>query len=201
MALHYNYVDFQGLVTTDPDALSRAITDRVRELYLDKKTFPGFPNIRLGRAAAGVAAFAAPQAPLGIAAASAPESLEANLAGGSESHQHIEWTCRIRGRQKDLRGIRSILMFVGPVPPHSKGYDFSKDPGYAGSFDPFINPFPDHCENCIDGQDTLLEGFVHMNYNLAQRGIDVNNVQAVEEYLRENLHWVPRTVWFHRLTK
>lgn len=195
MALNYTYADFRGLEKLPPEALSQAIRKRARDLYVDRDTFPGFPG--LGLTLGGLTITEA-QAPLGAAAASANESIAANRADPDHS-EHIEWTCRIRGLQKDLRGVYSILIFVGPVPPHSEGYDYTNDPGYAGSFDPFLNPFPDHCQNCLDGADTLLEGFVHMNFNLMQRGIDVNNITAVEKYLRENLHWVPRTVCFHQL--
>ncbi|KAG8935701.1 hypothetical protein FRC00_010515 [Tulasnella sp. 408] len=186
--LKYTYADFDGLVTTDPEALSQAIRKRVKDLYVDKETFPGFP--RFGRAAVN-AALTQPQAPLSLAAASVPEPI-AEIQADSGHHQHIEWTCRIRAKQKDLRSVASIIIFVGPVPDHSQGYDYTDDPGYAGSFVPFLNPFADYCSNCREGADNLLEAFVHMNYNLMQRGIDVNNIPAVEEYLRENLHWVIR---------
>lgn len=194
MNLRYTYSDFQGLDMNDLPAVSEAIRERVTKLYYDKDTFAAFPGLVPTTAAA---ATTHAQAPLGIKAAiahpAAAAPAAAHLVGSGSSHpapESIEWTVRIRCKQADLRNIASILIFIDGVPDDQ--YGFMNDPRYAGSFDPFVNPFPKLCQNCVDGDGIVIEGFVHITYSLVKRGLNVLDVPAVEEYLRKNLKWVPR---------
>ncbi|KAG8977700.1 hypothetical protein FRC05_000956 [Tulasnella sp. 425] len=198
MTLRYTYPDFQGLDMNDLPAVSTAITQRVTQLYYDKDTFAAFPGLVPTMAAAKIAEA---QAPLGIAAASVPltgavESVAAAAAslGASGSSRRtpesIEWTVRVRCKQADLRHVASILIFIDGVPDDQ--YGFMNDKRYAGSFDPFVNPFPKLCQNCVDGDGIVIEGFVHITYSLIKRGLNVLDARAVEEYLHKNLKWVPR---------
>ncbi|KAG8921549.1 hypothetical protein FRC01_000192 [Tulasnella sp. 417] len=200
MNLQYTYEDFQGLDMNNLPAVSEAITRRVEKLYYGPDTFPGFPGLVPTEE---TTATDGSQGPLGIMAASAPlagftESVAAAAATsltGSTSARHapesIQWTVRIRCKQADVRHITSILIFIGGMPDSPS--NFASDPRFAGSFDPFVNPIPSKCRNCLEGNDVVIEGFVHITYSLMQRGLDILDIPAVESYLHENLKWIPRT--------
>ncbi|KAG8953720.1 hypothetical protein FRC04_001924 [Tulasnella sp. 424] len=138
---------------------------------------------------AAAPAFAAPQA--NMIAATANSLMSGAAAGvaaltgaaGSTSSapainrvpESMDWTVRIRCKQSDLLEITYILIYLGDIPDNEELC--LTDEHLVGSYDPFVNPYPKGCRNCVER-------------------VDVMDVAAVEEYLKENLKWAIRKVGF-----
>ncbi|KAG8921550.1 hypothetical protein FRC01_000193 [Tulasnella sp. 417] len=181
---------------TDAAAVSEAITQRVRTLSYDDNTFPAFPGsvptmvMFAATPLAAQAEFATLMSSV-VTIAGITSSLT-DAGSPKRAPESIEWTVRVCCKQSDLYETSSILLFIGDIP--TDGSTCISDDCFAGSYDPFVNPYPRGCRNCVENVDIVLEGFVHITDNLISQGIDVMDASSVEEHLKEKLKWV---VWTH----
>ncbi|KAG8901914.1 hypothetical protein FRC01_009714, partial [Tulasnella sp. 417] len=195
--LHYTYPEFDGLQMTDTAAVSKAITRRARDLYYDDNTFSAFsgsiPTVLAVPPAAPQVGFTTLTSATFIGrTVSGLWSVLTRAGRSSRLPESIEWTVRIRCKQSDLYKTGSIFIFLGGIP--SDVNTCTSDERFAGSYDPFVNPYPLGCRNCVQNVDTVLEGFIHITADLIRQGLDVMDVGRVKDYLQQNLKWA---VWTH----
>ena len=163
----YTYPEFNGLDLGDKQAVKRAITQKINELYgFDASDF----------SAASVAAPPPAQ----------QQTLTRDVSLTTPAY--LDWTARVHVKKYEIGGSFSILLFVGAVPADPA--EWHAAPSFAGAYSGFVNSASDRCANCRGQRaaGVVLEGFVHLN-NAIRRKVDSFAVDVVEPLLKEQLHW------------
>ena len=202
--LGYTYPDFNGLDTSDPNALQTAIANLVNQMY-GSSVF-GFQAF--ARPAAGAASSAKKPA-VAPAHAHAPTPVQPALdpiPQPPQAHAHVpalipappqvpipapkpvyDWTCRIHFKKYELGASCVVLIFLGDVPNNASEWRVS--PNYVGAHYGFVNSSPGECDNCRSQADLLVEGFVHLNSALIPKYGSNLSPEVIKPYLKENLKW------------
>jgi len=195
--LGYIYPEFQDLDMGNPNAVQRAIAEKVNQLYgnqvfttlnaqfsdsnmvadeTQKAAVVDETNINRqftgGQENTGQTAFSAAQTP----------------TAAHENGSFLEWTARIEAKKYELGTSYSVLLFLGEVPQDSRQWRTS--PHFVGAHHAFVNSAAGHCANCRNQTDILIEGFVHLN-NAIVKHSSINSFEAdvIVPYLTRNLHW------------
>ena len=115
-------------------------------------------------------------------------------------HGIWEWTARVEFKKYELGASFSVLIFLGQVPENPREWLVS--PNYVGGHHAFVNSAAGSCANCSNQQDLVVEGFVHLNYAIAQdSGLGSLEPNVVEPYLTHNLQWRVQNVFSSFLFK
>ncbi|KIP02309.1 hypothetical protein PHLGIDRAFT_130799 [Phlebiopsis gigantea 11061_1 CR5-6] len=165
----YTYPEFNGLDLADKQAVKRAITQKINELY-------GFTDDDFS-----AQSIAAPPA------SDAQQTVQTRDVDLS-TPAYLDWTARVHVKKYEIGGSFSILLFVGEVPANPEEWHAS--PSFAGSYSGFVNSATEHCANCRNQRaaGVVLEGFVHLN-NAIKKKVSSFAVDVVEPLLQEQLHW------------
>ena len=99
-----------------------------------------------------------------------------------------DWTARVEFKKYELGTSFSVLIFLSQVPENSREWRVS--PYFVGGHHAFVNSTPSKCANCSNQRNIVVEGFVHLNYAIAQRS-ELGSLEpnVVEPYLTDNLYW------------
>ncbi|KAJ8091637.1 hypothetical protein PM082_020871 [Marasmius tenuissimus] len=88
-------------------------------------------------------------------------------------------------------GSFRIPVFLKSVPEDPE--EWLTSDSLVGVRHAFVNRYncvPGSCSNCLTQQDTIIEGFVHLNEALAERsGLGTLEPEVVEPYPTRELHW------------
>ena len=189
--MNYTYPDFVG-VTGTPDAIARAISKRVQELYGGVSFGSQFLNLAATSSLSAPTSSAPPE-PAGLVQARSisvpsktvvhhdapphpgpnePDNTHPTIFQGSGSTNpdtYNEWTARIRCKQYELSGSSfTVYIFLGHVPEDPK--EWHKSPQTVGRFHAFVNLASEECENCQRHAQggAEIEGFVHLNRGIVK---------------------------------
>ncbi|KIJ93713.1 hypothetical protein K443DRAFT_111646 [Laccaria amethystina LaAM-08-1] len=175
--LAYRYPEFEGLDTSNPAAVQKAIAAAVNKLY--------------GSAVFGVTA-QSPAVQEPVAAAQQPIA-----AAADDNHPAIhhaghgyprDWTARVEFKKFEIGHSFSILLFLGSVP--EKPEEYYTSPHFIGAHHAFVNSSPSHCQNCQNQKELVEEGFVHLSRGILKYGkLESLDAAVVEPYLTKDLHW------------
>jgi tyrosinase len=176
--LAYRYPEFEGLDTSNPAAVQKAIAAAVNKLY--------------GSAIFGVTLAQSPAVQEPVAAAQQP------IAAAADDHHPTihnaghgyprDWTARVEVKKFEIGQSFSILLFLGSVP--EKPEEYLTSPHFIGAHHAFVNSSPSHCQNCQNQEELVEEGFVHLSRGILQLGqLESLDAAVVEPYLTKDLHW------------
>lgn len=207
--LGYSYPEFNGLDLADKNAVRRAITQKINQLYSGSAFF-GLGSASLASASVGASA------PKGVSATgqeslvsslsvSASAPAQANQPAGPDTdgtkippiepspgggNSYLDWTARIHVKKYALGGSFSVLLFIGEVPEDPE--EWYTSPSFVGAHSAFVNGSAERCENCRVQREAgiVTEGFVHLNNGII-RNLRVSSFDedVMEPLLKENLHW------------
>ncbi|KAJ7269098.1 tyrosinase [Mycena rebaudengoi] len=214
-SLGYAYPEFNGLDQGDPAAVRAAIAQKVNQLYGGASLTRSLAAV--SKAVESTPA-AAPEAiktnPLPVPspnsnsnstpapAAPAVPHIRANLAHSPApqvthqptpqqhpvDHNVYEWTARIEVKKYEVGCSFLVLLFLGVVPDDPKQWRSS--PNFVGAHNVFANSVPERCANCRTNRNVEVEGFVHLDEEIAEHsGLDSLAPDVVKPYLKQNLHW------------
>jgi tyrosinase len=182
--LGYIYPEFQGLNLSDTQAVRVAIAQKVNQLYGGQTvTLPVEPPTR------GPGPVPAP-APGPQPGGGAQHPIPPTLPGGTIAHKGeiADWTARVRCKKYEVGSSFSVYLFIGQVPEDPKHWRTC--PSLVGAHKAFVNSVAERCENCKNQADVYTEGFVHLDYALVKQPVIKSlDVETVEPYLKQNLHW------------
>ena len=189
-ALHYSYPEFNGLDLSNKNAVRDAIGNYVNQQY------GGGGSSFLQASQSLFAQPPAAQQPVAAAASAAPF----HSRGGPQHPVHTpgpgkgvpsavhDWTARIHFKKYELGGSFAVLIFLGDVPADTKQWRSCSS--YVGSHAAFVNSAASQCSNCRSQENTIVEGFVHLNSAIAKKsGLNSYEPEKVTPYLQQNLHW------------
>ncbi|EDR04243.1 tyrosinase [Laccaria bicolor S238N-H82] len=179
--LGYTYPEFNGLDTSNPAAVQKAIAAIVNKLY--------------GSAVFGVQSAlvqepaAAAQQPVAAAAPSAPSADDHHPTIQHAGHGYPrDWTARVEFKKFETGQSFSVLLFLGSVP--EKPEEYITSPHFVGAHHAFVNSAASHCQNCQNQAELVEEGFVHLSRGILQYGkLESLDAEVVEPYLTKDLHW------------
>jgi tyrosinase len=191
--LQYSYPEFNGLNLSNPNTVRDAIGNYINQQYGGG-----------GGSSFSQALFAQPpaaQEPVAVAASTAADSAHPfHSRGGPQHPVHKpapgkgvpnavhDWTARIHFKKYELGGSFAVLIFLGDVPADAK--QWRTCPSYIGSHSAFVNSAASQCSNCRSQENTIVEGFVHLNSGIAKySGLNSYEPEKVTPYLKQNLHW------------
>ncbi|KAJ7088141.1 photo-regulated tyrosinase [Mycena epipterygia] len=197
----YTYPEFNGLDMNDPNKVRSAIAQQVNQLYggsifgsISALTPAPAPHVQANLATH----VAVPHNPATTPAHSNPAPapaphVQANLAHVTVPHNAdertiLDWTARIQVKKYEVGGSFSVLIFLGAVPDDPA--EWRTSPNFVGAHHVFANSVPDRCANCRTHRDAEVEGFVHLDEDIAEHsGLGSLEPDVVEPYLTHNLHW------------
>ncbi|KAF4444538.1 Di-copper centre-containing protein [Fusarium austroafricanum] len=99
------------------------------------------------------------------------------------------WQVFLRVKNFALTGTWAIHVFLGELPESTAGWFLSEN--RVGSVTLLSNRSIRQCANCVSQaeNDILVTGTVPLNEALEERAVDVDNVDAVVDYLKRELSW------------
>ncbi|UPL00492.1 hypothetical protein LCI18_011426 [Fusarium solani-melongenae] len=149
----------------DPEQMKKYTTRKIYELYAPPNLLP--PPLREGKGFKGI------QPPV-----------EANP--GETTRQ---WQVFLRVKNFALTGTWAIHVFLGQLPDATEDWFLSEN--RVGTVTMLSNRSKQHCANCVkqDASGILVTGTVSLNEALEERGIDVEDKDAVIAYLKKELSW------------
>ncbi|KIL63082.1 hypothetical protein M378DRAFT_733369 [Amanita muscaria Koide BX008] len=118
------------------------------------------------------------------------EGSPGGIFASSDMGRWWNWAVRIRARKFELGRSFSIMIFLGGVPTDPT--DWSTSDSLAGVHHVFANSSAGRCPNCRKKQNTINEGFVHLNRHLLQMesvlpaGLDPSHLQG---WLMRRIKW------------
>jgi len=99
-----------------------------------------------------------------------------------------DWSVRIHAKKYELGHGYIVLIFLGQVPNDPSQWRTS--PSFVGAHVAFVNTEAEHCDNCREQAELVVEGFVHLNAAISKlSGLSSFDPSVVAPYLRDNLHW------------
>jgi len=211
-----SYPEFNGLDLGNPQAVKVAIGNIVNLLYgfsifgsLAPTSAPA-PSFFAARAAAAEVPVETEQvAPIHVAAAPHVQSLLAASGHDHGSHPIVQpdhyvppnqglwdWTARVEFRKYELGVSFSVPLFLGQVPEDPE--EWLVGPNFVGTHHAFVSTAVGHCANCRNQRTLVEEGYVHLNYAIAQHsGLGSLDPEVIEPYLTEQLQGRVQKVGLH----
>jgi len=115
---------------------------------------------------------------------------------GRGSQQTREWFVTLRVSKFDLQGQRFIVViFLGSVPSDSSNWQSASN--MVGSFPVFPPPLPP--TTSVGYPQIIANSEYSLEDGLKAKGIDTQNLDVVERFLKENLVWgvMKASILFH----
>ncbi|KAL7276755.1 hypothetical protein RUND412_000253 [Rhizina undulata] len=106
-----------------------------------------------------------------------------------DSVYRTQWVIFLRHKQYALKTNFIVTFFLENVDDDPAAWSTSCNA--VGTYATFNNSTPEICGNCIKNKqlDKFVTGLVPLTRGLLEKGVDVFDVGAVEDYLQNHLHW------------